>query len=399
LAFVFACLFPKTLGKKKNQREATQNHPISTMPRGNPRQPPPEIFHADRSQNDRVALWELVTVKERKVFVQKNKLMQAAIAKVAAGNAPTEVRNYVLNGGRTRHASREARLAVKSANLARRKRGDRLQAALQAVADGTASNRKRLFAESGGRALHGTPEAAAAAYVILRKAVQDRRSAQTLADRLKYSTGCITEGCLLAAEHHPMLTLLEQHHRDPTTKILDVWSLYGEARMIELPKTDCLCAWHHYLETAAAYEHNSNDEVENGRLEVRLARQGKGCEHPYHNQMPYAPLVPVAPVPVRMLGFFHVSHVRLGVKRSTQPTSPEQIEDLESGAAVVHCKFCHLFWGLCERNSLFTSPYLSHELGRLLRLSPAFIVHFHERTTGFDWAERRFAVVIWSRKG
>ena len=108
--------------------------------------------------------------------------------------------------------------------------------------------------------------------------------------------------------------------------------------------------------------------------------------------MPYAAMFPSPDSDPTAIGFLDVSHVVLGQTPLTGAKYTKLLRDLESGDAVVHCKFCHKLYTLCERRHFSDAPLTQYEFALCLKMFPAFVHHFDIATGGFDWViekERR----------
>ena len=284
-------------------------------------------------------------------------------------------------------ALRPSQRAVYWANHARR--DTVLVAHIEKVETGTANTRTITYVHHKGLRIHASDEDANHAWVQ-DKVIRD--SQERLDMRVMYNPGCSIDGCPLAPGGWLMFTLLENDHVDPSTKVAEVTSMRGIARHAEQLKTVCLCVWHHFVRTREQRNHRPIEErvlTAYGKSHLVCAtvlwKETTHCEHPMHAQMPYASLVPQADDDALMVGFLQTSHVLRGV-RSVEGS----LTDLLSGAAVVHCKFCHLLWTLCETTQMSQRPFTAHQYSQLSREYPAFVAHFLSATAGFDWkAEKR----------
>jgi len=265
-----------------------------------------------------------------------------------------------------------------------------LRSAVFAVRNGSTDPRLLTMVRRGGLHPHATESERSAAY---KSAIVDfgiRQSTELLDFRQRHATGCSVVGCPLAPSGSDViLTLLEHDHINRTTKIDSVTQLTGSARVSELAKTRVLCCWHHFAKTRDEHRHMNVSE----RPCVQLRKLGQrkldtGCQHPLHSQMPYAQLVPVSGDPL-VVGFLEVSHITRGCesKLNQDPSARASAysADLISGRAVVHCKFCHRLYSLCEAARLYTTPLTQHQYGLLLRRYPSFVQYFDIAVSDFDW--------------
>jgi len=284
----------------------------------------------------------------------------------------------------------------------------RIAAAVAKVAAGTADARAANYATRGGYRAHASKEDAAAAREEEGRIAAHRKSQDTLEFRLQHAKGCSVEGCPLAPpkDGEPLvpLRLLEHDHVDQATKVAKVTTLKGNARAAELEKTQCMCMWHHFLRTREQRGHrpvldpSAIQRRTKEALAVAMWKERVHCEHPLHGSMPYASLVPSASDDPLMYGFLHASHVMRGGLHNTnfKRRSDTVLSDLASGAAVVHCKFCHALWTLAEDAQLADTPLTQHQYGLL---PPAFVEHFKEKTAGFDWEAERIRICARTSNG
>ncbi len=184
------------------------------------------------------------------------------------------------------------------------------------------------------------------------------------------------------------MMLLQYDHREDEEKTDCVSSLFGSAREAEVQKTDCKCAWHHFMHTRVQMGYTPDGKycTNTGlKLQLRKRKEKTGCQHPLHKGMPYSSLVPSSCDDPLVYGFLDVSHVRLGRTASKTHGEAQLLADLDSGAAVIHCKFCHFLYTVCENAMKFSSAKSQYYFSVLLRKLPAFVQHFDESTAGFDW--------------
>lgn len=268
------------------------------------------------------------------------------------------------------------------------------------VAEGTASVHIARFVDRGCRRAYATREDAIAAKKETKRESVHRKSQAILEFRMEHAKGCSVEGCPLAppAEGEPpvILSLLEHDHIDRETKVGMVTALNGEARVRELAKTRCVCLWHHFLHTrkqkgyVPAGQRTGTGAAPDAK-ELASWKERVHCQHPLHGSMPYASLVPSVKDDPIMLGFLEVSHVFRGGahNRDRANEAKRNMDELRSGAAVVHCSFCHALWTLAESAHMADTPFAQHQY-RLL--APAFVEHFKEKTAGFDWKAERLRI-------
>lgn len=273
-----------------------------------------------------------------------------------------------------------------------------LERAQKAVADGTASRIVARYAAQIPPAKHATPEIAAAAKYATTAAYRVRIGLERLEFRRHASLGCVIENCPLTQPPpgHPriLFSLLEHDHRNKDEKMFPVLEagLSLQQRLQELPKTDCKCLWHHFLHTSKQMKIKTVTASENRRLFARLAKQKlrSGCQHPLHDRMPYAMLIDQENE--TRFAFFEVSHIHRGSATARLPrsTRAHRLNDLAAGIAVVHCRFCHRLYTLCERAMLSPSaPHTQYELEMLRSQFPAFVADFESNTSDFDWDAER----------
>lgn len=220
-------------------------------------------------------------------------------------------------------------------------------------------------------------------------------SRELLDFKRKHVLGCTVDGCVMGPGlMEPIMCLFQHDHVVRETKKHSVTCLRGAAREKELKKTQVLCVWHHWLKThherneyhAAVRRHHPHREL--GLYKMRV-----GCQHPLHASMPYASMVPSAEQERSVVGFLHVSHLTLTTtnQERLEIGDPHSLKlaDLKTGAAAVHCDFCHKLYTLCEQSKQMDAPYTKHEFAKLVRRYPAFVQHFDETTAGHDWMVRR----------
>lgn len=132
---------------------------------------------------------------------------------------------------------------------------------------------------------------------------------------------------------------------------------------------------------------------------IRQLKRLRGCQHPCHSHMPYAPLFMAPVLNPTHIGTLHISHLRRGdgtIRNQLMKSGNSRISfglglrDLEEGIAEVHCRFCHKLYTLCENKAMFSGAIIDHDYDVLQRECPSFIQHFEQATNGYDWdAERR----------
>lgn len=258
------------------------------------------------------------------------------------------------------------------------------------VEAGTATRREQLFVARGGLSYRDEADRGRAA--ISRRA-RNNQNSDYLNFKKTHATGCSVEGCALQPSANPMISLMDHDHRDPSTKVDNVTRMTGEERAAEVAKTDCTCLWHHFLHTREqkGYQPIGKSRILKPMHQVLLEwKEYTGCEHPLHASMPYATLVPSAAEDPLMYGFLQISHVERPFRACYKKVERnDQLRDLKSGAAVVHCYFCHRLYTMCERSKLTGGLHSASEYATLLRQSPAFIQHFEESTTNVDWVAMR----------
>lgn len=226
--------------------------------------------------------------------------------------------------------------------------------------------------------------------------ISRKLSEDLLAFRLEHSPGCSIPGCPLAPsdqEGGVLLGLLEHDHIERHTKRAVVGALTGEARADEVRKTQCLCLWHHFTRTRDQRRFRTTSmlltavEATPSKRAVALWKELVGCEHPLHAVMPWSTLVPDGSdsESERVYAFMDVSHVVRCREYNGAYHSIMHMEDLLSEKAVIHCKFCHAMYSLCEKAAISPAPFSTHQYELLKRRHPEFVAHFHESTKGFDW--------------
>jgi hypothetical protein len=272
-----------------------------------------------------------------------------------------------------------------------KKRMATLERARVAVAAGHANNRVRMFAQNGGHHQHESYEAAGLAHEASMQAANDRASAEWLAFKVKHVKGCSVPGCDLGPGKIDavLLCLFDYVRAIPGQPTLAVFTSRGAAREEVAAKTACKCLWHHFSHTASEQNYQPVSRVrDQGPRDIARIKEARGCQHPLHATMPYSALVRGALETPSGVGFLDVSHVTRG--RSTRRLSHhERIDDLATGAAVVHCKFCHRLYTLCEAANLTSTDFTRQQFELLSSTYPKFVDHFNQATAGFDWAKER----------
>jgi hypothetical protein len=189
--------------------------------------------------------------------------------------------------------------------------------------------------------------------------------------------------------------LLDFDHRDRSTKVNGVMMLEGAARNIELTKTDCLCLWHHWMHTALQLgwsDAMAQPDMNQVQTELGKFKLERGCQHPLHHSMWYAPLLLQNP---NHASFLEGSHVFRKADIPARGRAPHlRLLELQSGASVVHCRFCHRLWTICERVKLEDGRgrVIQASFALLLQRFPSFVQHFEVVTQGFDWDAERIRV-------
>jgi hypothetical protein len=276
-----------------------------------------------------------------------------------------------------------------------RKKPRLLAAAKAKVEAGIASFRIANHAARGGKKMHDTPEEAATAQLESNRLRIHRQSQDRLEFRREHAKGCSVEGCPLAppeeGESPVILSLLEHLHVDPKSKVDSVTKLTGEARMEELEKTQCLCLWHAFvrIRESRGFRPFGCGAAPGDQRQLTMQKESAHCEHPHHAAMPYASLVPRPDDDPLVHGFLDVSHVLRGGDHrhaSGEDRVAQYFDDIASGAAVIHCTFCHALWTLAENAHLSDTPFVQQQY-RLLPV--AFVEHFKQKTAGFDWDAER----------
>lgn len=202
--------------------------------------------------------------------------------------------------------------------------------------------------------------------------------------------GCTVIGCPLGIDvtPEPVFAMFEHDHVTPADKVKGVTRMHGSRREAEAEKTQVLCMWHHYLNTAKQQNHrHSIITKDSARTQLRAYKVLTRCEYPYHDEMPYSVLMKYPEI----IGFLDVSHVRRSLTESTRQRSSAQtrMEDLKNGRAVIHCRMCHRMFTVCEQAMIHESPLSVHQYQRIAQQYPDFIRYFHEVTDGFDWVAYR----------
>jgi len=283
-------------------------------------------------------------------------------------------------------------------NDAKRTQLRTLQLAQAKLDAGSTDMRTVNLVANGGFRQSATPEEAKAAQLLSFEKYRIRRSEAVLDFRREHANGCSIAGCPLgtgaAWDSFPLLALLEHDHVSRATKKGHVTRLGPERRLIELPKTQSLCLWHHYQKTCSEYVRVAARKYPEPtcRGKLRKVKLERGCEHPLHAGMPYASLMANSHPNNETAGFLHVSHSTRGdrlYKMDKDARSTILYSDLSNDKASVCCKFCHALYTLCEGARLYTTPLTQNQFGILLKLSPAFVQHFDVATSGFDWDKER----------
>jgi len=353
--------------------------PKEKQPRTGPRKPAPEWWNEQQ-----LSLSSSLSPEDMR-------LRWAALSNIGRSSA---VQCFRLK--QSRLASVQARLATIDSTTT-----------LTAVPSSRALTAARNFVAKGGRTMHPSK---AAYFVSKRECALKKsklRSAETLEFRRKHASYCSIPGCVLGAittdsassiqsdRNHAgtdainvLLDLINLDHIDPKTKIDVVTALSGPLRLEELKKTQPLCLWHHFLKTREEKGIRSLFDVTHDYRVVALIKTFLGCQHPEHDSMKYASLVPKSSDDPRMFNFLEISHIRRGNSAYSGLNINSTIfRHILGGLAVVHCKFCHALYTVCERHHLTPeSPYLADQYNVLKRISPQFVQQFEESTAGFPWA-------------
>ncbi len=230
---------------------------------------------------------------------------------------------------------------------------------------------------------------------------RERLSRELLSFQSLHKTGCVIDGCPLNAVDDAYRPLLEHDHIDQASKISDIARLHGSRRDDELPKTRCLCLWHHWVRTREQRAVKPTPDLRCKKMrKLALEKERRGCQHPLQSGMVYASLIPLSTMDPRMYGFLQVSHVRLDSSQKAagkRATVVSKLQDVESGAAVIHCYFCHKLYTVLENGMLFPDSSVSARYADALRLRhPDFSRHFDNATSGMDWGAH--SALIRSRK-
>lgn len=269
-----------------------------------------------------------------------------------------------------------------------RKKARTLEAVKAKVAAGTANRNQQTFALRGGHRLYGTPEERAAtqkATALRRRHIQNQYvSEDRLKFRLEHSKGCSVPDCVLGPVDgvEPLISLIHHSHLGGMDHgKMHVSTLPPSKKVAALEKTTCLCRWHQFQKNKGAAETDPGI--------VGSWKEITECEHLLHESMPYAKMITSTNEDPSVRGFFDVSHVVLG-QAGNKRLGPDErekryIADLLSGAAVVHCKFCHALWTLCEDSMLYDTPLTNHQKTLLATRHPEFVADFEDKTRGFDW--------------
>jgi hypothetical protein len=267
-----------------------------------------------------------------------------------------------------------------------------------------ASSAIKTFVANGGRYFAATAEERRARSITSHRASQLRASEERLQFRLRTAQGCSVPECPLrppatnTPQHAIFLRWLEHDHVDPDTKVGNLANMRGDARDAELKKTVCLCAWHHFLRTRDQLHYRSSREAPTCRREIAAEKERRGCQHPLHQQMPYARILPSSWTEDSLAhAFLEVSHHVRGIaKRTNNGTERADAHhrDLETGDAVVFCRFCHLLYTALESRALYGSnAFNDHQFHCALIQFPAFVAHFEMTTAGFDWESERSRIM------
>lgn len=212
--------------------------------------------------------------------------------------------------------------------------------------------------------------------------------------RLRYARGCSVAGCPLGPivggdtpNSQPLLCILEHDHRNPEEKVDGVMMLSGSAREQEVAKTDCKCLWHHAIHTREHTGVQAASEPRSTRthdtIELRHRRDRTRCEHPLHDSMSYASLVPTSAVDPLVFSFMTVTQISC---RRIDTNSSSRLTELELGQARIFCRFCHAIHRMCGRwKTSNIKGVTSHDYELLLRTTPAFIQCFDDMTSDVDW--------------
>jgi hypothetical protein len=280
---------------------------------------------------------------------------------------------------------------------------EKMKSAASAVAAGTASHRQINWVSNRGVRQYQTPEESERAYRTAQAQGNVRQLAERLEHRSKSVSGCSIVGCPL--ERCSLLALLPSDHRDGEEKKGNVTQMSGETRDREYEKTDAKCWLHHWEHTKVQRGHLAIDKKRKQDRRIAELKRDTGCQHPGHDDMPYASLVlQFAPDPL-FYSFLEVNHWKRTAERHSKYRSGDQLKHLQDGTAVVHCGFCHRLWTRCELYSTaltkpvnLRSPYAQHQQDALMNLpgnvGKRFFEFFERTTTGVNWA----AVAEVSRK-
>lgn len=213
-----------------------------------------------------------------------------------------------------------------------------------------------------------------------------RASAKNLALQLKHAR-CSIDGCPLS--NGEQLVRLLHFTRTTGEKGPPVTRLRGDTREAEVRKSTRLCIYHHHNRLKHRMKPAGGSYAMSiAYASLRRIKEEKGCEYPHHDSMPYASLVPKPDMDPTIYGFFEVSHVRRGRARKLL-SNEELVADINRGDAVVHCKFCHALYTLCESAQMYTTPSTQHQFGKLRAAHPEFVAHFEQATSGFDWGAEK----------
>lgn len=168
-----------------------------------------------------------------------------------------------------------------------------------------------------------------------------------------------------------LLSLLEQDHID--VKNGNFGGLNAKERQKELEFVRPLCLLHHCMRTSAQQNHRcAGLQVSHFAAAVSTMKIDSGCRFPLHDEMPWAAMVADLVKNGGAIGnFFVVSHLRRGGKHQQIAVKhtyyASHLRDLDSGVAVVMCKFCDAIWTSMERHKMHPNTPQSQHQGRFLR--------------------------------
>ncbi len=214
---------------------------------------------------------------------------------------------------------------------------------------------------------------------------RNRHSKRWLDFRQSNATGCSVPGCVLQGPLClALVPLIEHDHVDDSSKLGEMSHMPLKKRDAELQKTICVCLWHHQLHTRVQNGIKpAVDRPGGARRKLSFRKEQLGCQHPLHSSMVYASLVPAAKDDPLMYGFLHVSHVSVGPKADHKDSS--KIRDLDRGAAVIHCAFCHKLYTVLEYSKLHARAASRAYEAAMRAKFPEFCAHFDSATAGTDW--------------